>query len=89
MIAFLLFAIGLFVIEAADLPPVLTVDEVAAFLRTGRSATYEAVRVGQIPSIRVGRKIRVSRDQLLAALGNGNGTGPVDARELRGAGGAE
>ena len=36
-----------------------TVPEVAAFLSVGRSAAYEAVRRGQIPSRRVGRNLRV------------------------------
>jgi len=38
---------------------VYTVEEVAKVLRTGRSATYEAVRRGEIPSIRVGRFYRI------------------------------
>jgi len=54
--------------ELADLPPVLTVDEVAKVLRTGRSSLYEAVKQGQIPACRIGRKIRISRDALIAAL---------------------
>jgi excisionase family DNA binding protein len=51
-----------------DLPAVLTVDEVAALLRTGRTATYEAVRRGDLPSLRVGRKVRIPRDRLLELL---------------------
>jgi excisionase family DNA binding protein len=49
-----------------DLPPFLTVPEVAAVLRLGRSATYEAVARGQIPSRRFGRKVRVPRAALVA-----------------------
>lgn len=42
-------------------PHVLTVDELAAQLRIGRRAAYEAVRRGEVPGvIRVGRSIRVS-----------------------------
>jgi excisionase family DNA binding protein len=37
----------------------LTVEETATALGTGRSATYEAVRRGQLPSIRVGRRVLV------------------------------
>ena len=51
-----------------SLPLVLTVDEVMELLRTGRTATYEAIRRGEIPSIRVGRRIRVPRDPLLQML---------------------
>jgi excisionase family DNA binding protein len=38
---------------------VLTVDEAAALLRIGRTATYDAIRRGEVPSIRVGRRLRV------------------------------
>lgn len=51
------------------LPPVLTVEEAARFMRISRGAAYEAVRTHEIPSIRVGRTIRVPRAALLALLG--------------------
>lgn len=44
-----------------DTPEVLTVEEVAVIFRIGRSAAYEAVRRGQIPALRLGRKLRISR----------------------------
>lgn len=54
----------------ADAPAVLTVEEAAAILRIGRSAAYEAVRRGDIPSIRIGGRIlRVPRHRLEAMLG--------------------
>ena len=34
-----------------------TVEEAARLLGIGRSAAYEGVRTGQIPSIRIGRRI--------------------------------
>jgi excisionase family DNA binding protein len=37
--------------------PTMTVEEVADVLGTGRTATYDAVRRGEIPSIKVGRKL--------------------------------
>lgn len=44
-----------------DDPVVLTVDELAARLRIGRRAAYEAVSRGEVPGvIRVGRSIRIS-----------------------------
>jgi len=52
-----------------DMPLTYTVEEVAALLRVGRSAAYAAVRAGDIPSIRVGRSIRVPRFQLERMLG--------------------
>jgi excisionase family DNA binding protein len=39
----------------------LTVPEVAALLGVSRNAAYEAVAVGQIPSIRIGRRLLVPR----------------------------
>lgn len=53
----------------AELPAVLTVEEAAKLLRIGRGAAYEAVRKGEIPSVRVGRSIRVPRRALLELLG--------------------
>lgn len=51
--------------DAASLPAVLTVEETARFLRIGRSVAYELVRTGVIPSIRLGKLIRIPRDTLL------------------------
>jgi excisionase family DNA binding protein len=43
----------------------LTIEETAALLRLGRTATYEAVRRRQIPSRRLGRRIVVPVPALL------------------------
>ena len=37
----------------------VTVAEAAALLGIGRSSAYEAVRRGQIPSIKIGRRVLV------------------------------
>jgi excisionase family DNA binding protein len=42
-------------------PLTLTVEEAGKALRLGRSAAYEAVRTGQIPSIRIGKRVLVPR----------------------------
>jgi excisionase family DNA binding protein len=47
-----------------DLPSVLRIGEVAAFLRCDRSTIYELVRRGELPVIRLGRTFRVSREAL-------------------------
>src|ERR1700733_7145102 len=52
-----------------DLPAVLTVEEAASVLRIGRSCAYAAVRAGEIPSIRVGRAIRIPTHRLEVLLG--------------------
>lgn len=47
---------------------VLTVEEAAQLLGISRGLAYEAVRQGQIPSIRLGRRVLVPRARLLALL---------------------
>lgn len=49
--------------------PVLRVDELAALLGIGRSAAYVAVRRGELPSIRVGRRVLIPTAQLRSLLG--------------------
>jgi excisionase family DNA binding protein len=58
-----------------DLPLVLTVEEAAEVLRIGRTAAYEAVRRGELPSFRIGRSLRVPRHALGVLLGLENGDG--------------
>lgn len=41
-----------------------TVDETADLIRLSRNATYEAIRRGEIPAIRVGRRLLVPRAAL-------------------------
>ena len=42
----------------------LTVRDVEAELQLGRTRTYELLRSGEIPVIRIGRVLRVPRDAL-------------------------
>jgi excisionase family DNA binding protein len=46
----------------------LTVEEVAATLGISRAFAYEAVRRGEIPSIRIGRRVLVPRAALKRLL---------------------
>ena len=46
-----------------------TVDEAAAVLGISRNSAYEAARRGEIPTIRVGRRILVPRSLLEELLG--------------------
>ena len=49
-----------------QLPPLLTVDDVAAYLRTTRHAIYAMVERQQLPRpFRVGRRLLIRRDELL------------------------
>jgi excisionase family DNA binding protein len=53
--------------EPDSLPPVLTIDEAARLLRVNRKTLYELASKGRLPGTRrVGRIIRVDRDELLA-----------------------
>ena len=63
--------------NANALPPVLTVEETAAFLRIGRNKAYDLVRTSVIPSITLGRSIRIPRDALLRWLDAGGADDPV------------
>jgi excisionase family DNA binding protein len=49
-----------------DLPTLLTIDDVAAFLRTTRHAVYAMVERNQLPRLlRIGRRLLLRRDELL------------------------
>ena len=49
----------------------ITIAEAALLLGLSESATYEAAARGEIPAIRIGRRVLVKRDQLLVMLGDG------------------
>jgi excisionase family DNA binding protein len=51
-------------------PLTMTVDEAAAELGISRGTAYECARTGQIPTIRLGRRLLVPREALLR-LGRG------------------
>jgi excisionase family DNA binding protein len=53
----------------------ITVTEAAKVLGIGRSAAYEAARSGQIPTIRIGRRVlvpRIALENLLKSAGQGH-----------------
>lgn len=52
-----------------DLPPILSVEQTAKVLGISRGLAFAAVRAGDIPSIRIGRRILVPRDRLRQMLG--------------------
>lgn len=59
----------------------LTVDEAAEALGVSRGLAYEAVRQGEIPSIRVGRRILVPRQALTRMLEAGNRPSALDRQD--------
>lgn len=50
---------------------VYTVDEVAEQLGIGRTTAYDAINRGEIPHVRVGRRIVVPKEQFEVFLGSG------------------
>ncbi len=51
-----------------DLPLTLRVEDLMPILGIGRNTAYELIRSGQIKSIRIGRKIRIPKAEILAFL---------------------
>ncbi|GAW92488.1 helix-turn-helix domain-containing protein [Calderihabitans maritimus] len=51
--------------EDVKLPEVMTMPDVARYLRISRSAAYELAHDPSFPAIRIGRTIRVRRDAFL------------------------
>ena len=47
---------------------ILTVEEVSRLLRISRAKAYGLIASGELPSIRMGRSVRVRRDRLEAWL---------------------
>ena len=53
---------------STELPEVMTAEEVAKFLRVNVKTVYEAVKAGQLPGRRVGKRVVFWRDALLEWL---------------------
>jgi excisionase family DNA binding protein len=55
--------------ELTDLPATMTITEAAGLLGVSRSAGYRAVARGEIPTIRIGRRLLVPTAKLYALIG--------------------
>ena len=55
----------------SDVRATLTVEQAGELLGISRGLAYEAVRRGEIPSVRIGRRILVPAAALRALLGEG------------------
>lgn len=51
-----------------NIPLVLTIDEAAEILRLKRSTAYELAKKGKLPTIKIGRQVRVTRSDLLKLI---------------------
>jgi excisionase family DNA binding protein len=56
-------------LTSPDAPATITVDQTAEFMGLSRGAVYEGVKRGDIPSLRVGRRILIPVTPLLNWLG--------------------
>lgn len=58
--------------ETAISRPTMTVDEVAQLLGISRGLAFQAVRRGELPAIRVGRRILIPVHRLYELLDGAN-----------------
>jgi excisionase family DNA binding protein len=56
-------------VTVADLPLTMTVEEAAKAIGCSRGLAYEAARRGELPTVRLGRRLFVPRARLLEMLG--------------------
>lgn len=66
-----------------DYPDVLSAAQVAKILHIGKTRTYQLLRSGEIPSIRIGNSYRIPRAQLISYLLTGSGIQPNPIRAER------
>lgn len=52
-----------------EIPAIMNVPQLGAFLGIGRNQAYELIRSGKVQALHVGRKIRVPRHAVLKFLG--------------------
>ena len=55
--------------QSAHEAKTMTIAEAAKLLRLGKNQTYEAARSGQLPTIRIGKRILVLTEPLKRLLG--------------------
>ena len=52
-------------IELKEYPPMMDVQQVAGFLRTGKQSVYRAAKQPGFPAVMIGGKLRIMRDKLM------------------------
>ena len=55
--------------ETSNVPEFLSPTELMRYLRLSRTAVYEALRAGSIPSVRIGRSYRIARAAIVRMAG--------------------
>lgn len=59
-----------------DIPKLLTIDEVAGILNVKVARAYELARTGLLPTVRLGRQVRVEERRLIAWIEAGGAALP-------------
>jgi excisionase family DNA binding protein len=59
-------------VTKADKRLTFSVDEAAKLLGISRNSAFRAVQTGELPSIRIGRRILIPRDRLRALVESGS-----------------
>lgn len=54
--------------DLAQIPLVISVDQLADVLDIGRNSAYDLVRSGRIKSTRIGHQIRISKSAMIEFL---------------------
>ena len=49
----------------SDLPVMMTIQELAKFLRVSRNTAYSFVNTGVIPPVKIGRQTRIYREDVI------------------------
>jgi excisionase family DNA binding protein len=70
-------------VTTPELPATVSVDEAARLLGVSRSAAYRAAAAGDIPTLRLGRRLYVPTARLLELLGIPVESGPSAAAAER------
>ena len=63
-------------------PEVMTVSEVAEYLRVNPQTVYRKAKAGELPAVRIGRAIRFRRSELDAWLKSLSAGSSASAKEL-------
>lgn len=61
-----------------DIPPVMTLDEVAALLRVDADTVEKLIQDGKLPAVKVGQEWRISSANAMAFINAGDETGVGD-----------
>ena len=54
--------------QLGDLPPMLTVEDAAGLIGISRGSAYAAVRSGELPAVRIGRRWLIPTTRLLQEI---------------------